>query len=95
MVSWSAENDARLLLTILSVHSIKIDYAACADRFGQGVTAKALLERIAKLKKNAAELGDAGPSAPATPRKRKNQRVVEGGVVKRRVAKKLVAEEGA
>lgn len=77
MVNWTAENDAKLLIIILKVHSIKFDYDKVAEAFGQEVTTKAIKNRVERIKKAGTTIGGDEPTspravkAPITPTKRK------------------------
>ncbi|KAF8245753.1 hypothetical protein K440DRAFT_633020 [Wilcoxina mikolae CBS 423.85] len=93
-ITWNAQNDARLLLIILQVHNIKVDYAKCAEQFGQGASGEAIRSRIRGLLRAGVGCeggGGGGGSASATPspRKRKNQKVTEGGITKKRGGGKM------
>ena len=50
MVTWSADNDARLLRAIIKVHKLKVDYEMVAAEFGKGTTPRAIECRVSKLK---------------------------------------------
>ncbi|KAF8540757.1 hypothetical protein BDD12DRAFT_831900 [Trichophaea hybrida] len=99
-ITWNAQNDARLLLIILQVHNIKVDYVKCAQHFGQGASREAIRGRIRGLIRVGVgcEGGDGGStsaSATPSPRKRKNQKVAEGGITKRGVGSwKVKSESG-
>ncbi|TGZ77003.1 hypothetical protein EX30DRAFT_398863 [Ascodesmis nigricans] len=105
MVTWTHEADARLFLAILAEHPVKVDYKKVAERFGNGATPRAIVERLQKLRAKAAVTGAADDSngngekkvsvssAPNTPRKRRNQRVVEGGVAKVQGRRRVKREE--
>lgn len=90
MVVWNDTNNARLLKIILTTQVQKIDYAQCAELFGQNATPKAISEHIAKLKKQGGTIPTTSTTSPtpATPRKqRKNQKVLEGGITKKNAEK--------
>lgn len=83
MVTWTSENNEKLLVAILAVFKDKVDCAAVAVLIGQGCTERAVQEQIKKLKKVAAlqyppmanEAGTAAIASPAggpvgTPQKR-------------------------
>jgi hypothetical protein len=93
MVNWTPEADTKLFLTILAVHDLKINYAEVAKRFGQETTAKAISRRMDKLRELAGKKqndvkNEAGLVQSSPTKARKNQKVLEGGVVKRSVIKK-------
>jgi hypothetical protein len=92
MVTWNAQNDARLLSIILQVHNLKVDYTKCAEQFGQEATGQAIRERIRKILRDGGGREGAGSRSvtPApSPRKRRNQKVTEGGITKKRGGKKV------
>lgn len=72
-----------------------MNYAQLAEAFGGGVTAKALIHRFDKIrrsgdgptaKEGGGDDGNTGTAdSPAgTPKKRKKQKVVEGGITKKK-----------
>ena len=62
------EADAKLLVSILALHNIKIDYANVAAMMGPDCTQDAVKNRIKKLKKAAADQAG-GVKANETPEK--------------------------
>lgn len=67
MVSWSAEQDLKIMMWLLANFSGKVDHQAIADHIGEGCTKKAVSERILRLKKRAA--GCITPISSPTKRK--------------------------
>lgn len=61
--------DQHMLLCILAKHQIKLDYGAIAQGLGEHCTARAVEERVKKLKKMAKERGFEGLDADGTPKK--------------------------
>ncbi|KAJ5648526.1 hypothetical protein N7490_004898 [Penicillium lividum] len=78
-MTWDLEAHYMLLLTILETHCTKMDYQSIADAWPQGgtrPTARAIKERISKIKKGEASTGISSSGAgaakssnsPATPK---------------------------
>lgn len=90
MVKWTAEADARLLTVVLqdlATRGVKVEYATIAEGFGQGVSAKAIEHRFFALRKADSGTNLLLPKTPPTsPTKRRNQKVAEGGVTKRKAS---------
>ena len=57
--------DLQLLLTVISVHEVKIDYAAVTAALGFGCSPRAVEERLKKIKKRA-RLAFASMASPAS-----------------------------
>ncbi|ELR08899.1 hypothetical protein, variant [Pseudogymnoascus destructans 20631-21] len=81
MPNWKTyESSVRLLSAILAAHpDLKLNYSAIADKYEEGVTAKAVSTRFERLKKESSWLGNstngdvprsAAPKAPRTPKKK-------------------------
>jgi len=93
---WTPEADLRLFSLTLSLHHVQVNYSQLAEAFGEGVTAKALVHRFDKIRRSGdsatAKEGGGGndgstgtaDSLVGTPKKRKKQKVVEGGITKKK-----------
>lgn len=57
LIDWTAENDARLILTILAVEDIHPNCERVAAAFGGAVNAMAISNRLSRLRRKAAEEG--------------------------------------
>ncbi|CAD6575007.1 MAG: hypothetical protein ASARMPREDX12_007059 [Alectoria sarmentosa] len=72
-IDWTAENDARLILTILAVENIHPNCENVAAAFGGSVNAMAIANRLSRLRKKAADEGlgpkKGGAAAPGKGRK--------------------------
>ncbi|KAI9931484.1 hypothetical protein ASPWEDRAFT_25641 [Aspergillus wentii DTO 134E9] len=74
-ITWNDQNDAKLLVSILSTTTMKPDYKAIAKCMGPECTVSAVQHRIQRLKERVqinkpdADDGAASPS-PSTPKKR-------------------------
>lgn len=92
-VTWSAENDVKLFLTVLAVQGIQVDYAAVAKAFGPNVPGSCIQSRMKALRKKANEMGvspqvSPGSStakrprapAPGTPAKKPKLKKTQKGV---------------
>lgn len=64
MVSWTAENDRKILLAIISQFQGKIDIKAVAEQIGDQCTERAVTERLKTLKRLARDAEDGSPSSP-------------------------------
>jgi hypothetical protein len=80
---WTPEADLRLFRLTLALHDVKINYEKLADAYGEGVTAKALVHRFDKIRHAGDAPNKKEDSTPRSPKKRRNQKVIEGNVNKR------------
>jgi len=70
-VQWTAEQDQRLLLLILSIHKVDNAMVATAwkSKYGEDVTASAIRQHLNKLKKEVGgDVGSDGQTHKATPK---------------------------
>ena len=80
-MKWDAKADQQLLLAILAAHEVKIDFEAVASRLGEHCTPRAVVERLKKLKKQAAAQDYSASSSapmPKAPPVKKRKVVVPG-----------------
>ncbi|KAJ5761037.1 hypothetical protein N7520_008193 [Penicillium odoratum] len=85
----------QLLLTILETHCNKIDYQSIADTWPQGgarPTARAIKERISKIKKGEAS-GISSPATPKLPRRAPGKTKVTPSTPKKKRASEVTEEE--
>lgn len=97
MVTWTAENDRKILLAVIAQFSGVIDNVAVAAAIGDNCTERAVVERLKKLKKMSK--GDDTVSTPSTPtqtkrhatssptKRKRDDRTLES-TVKKRVTKR-------
>ncbi|MCJ1426391.1 hypothetical protein MMC29_004294 [Sticta canariensis] len=85
LITWSAENDLKLFLTVLAVQKIQVDCAAVAKAFGSNVPGSCIQNRMAILRRKANEVGGAGSSSGTA--KRSRAPAVNTPVKKRKLSK--------
>ncbi|KAI9814031.1 MAG: hypothetical protein M1827_003495 [Pycnora praestabilis] len=91
IINWTAENDMKLFHTIMSVHDLKIDYAAVATAMGPGIPANCISQRMCKLRKIAGESGIAAkPMILSNKRARAPAHTTDN--VNKKVKKEIAAE---
>ena len=76
LLSYPADADQKLLMAIISAHAIHIDFDAVAEKMGNVCTARAVQERLKKIKKAGAEAAGGAKPTPAAAKPKKGGKLI-------------------